>query len=196
MNKNFLLWKKQALSKLDKSTIGSIDKRIKTLCDIINKRDDMFTLSSCSGRVCILDRNTLKKDRNIWLYITHDFSNFDDIQKVFLENANSSNRVNKLEFRQESSIIHICVENLDLAINLMHIAKQSGYNQTGIIALKTKIVIELICDAQISIPIFDKKLLIDEDYLKYLVDYANKLQEISWSTINKLTAELEKDIKE
>lgn len=192
MDKNFFLWKRQALNKLDKSTIGSIDKKIESICNHINNRKDMFTLSSCSGRICILNRDKLKKDKNIWLYITHEFSNFDNIMKVLLENENSINKINKLEFRQESSIIHICVENFNLARNLMSIAKQCGFNQTGIIGLKTKIVVELICDAQISVPIYDKKLLIDENYLKYLIQYANKLQKISWNSINKLNLEFEK----
>jgi len=187
-NKNFILWKKQALSKLDKSTKGSIDEKIYNLCELINNRDDMFTLSSCSGRVCLLNRVNFSKNKNIWLYITHNFAKFNEVKDT-LEKVED---VEKIEFRQESTIIHICVRDLEVARTLMHVGKESGFNIVGIIALKTKVVVELICDAQISVPIYDKKLLIDFEYLNYLVDYANNLQKISWSAIEKLEKKMKK----
>ncbi|MCK5108013.1 MAG: hypothetical protein KAQ83_04765, partial [Nanoarchaeota archaeon] len=47
----FLNRKKVVLSKMDKSSKGSIDEKIKKICDIINEKEEYFTTSSCSGRL-------------------------------------------------------------------------------------------------------------------------------------------------
>ena len=182
--KEFELWKKQALSKLDKSSIRKIDKRILNLCNLINKRNDMFTLSSCSGRICLLNRKNFKKEKNIWLFVSHDLVNLEEIKNIILKNENENKNI--IEFRQESAILHICVNSFETARKLMSYAKESGFNQVGIIGFKKKIVIEIICDSLISVPIYDKKLLVSFNYLEYLTKIANKFQKISWKTINKL----------
>ena len=54
MNDGFSKLKEHSLSKIDKSKKNSIDKNIKSLINIINKSDDYYTTSSCSGRIVLL----------------------------------------------------------------------------------------------------------------------------------------------
>ena len=54
MKDKFLQRKKSVLSKLDKSTIGSWDKKIVKLCKKINKSENYYTTSSCAGRVALI----------------------------------------------------------------------------------------------------------------------------------------------
>lgn len=189
MDKNFKLWKKQALEKLDKSTIGGVDEKIQNLCNLINKRDDMFTLSSCSGRVCLLEREDGNKNKlkNIWLYVNHNFAKFDEINLI-LQDYTSKDKT--IEFRQESIIMHICVYDNQVARELMNIAQECGFNHTGIIANKTKIVVEIICDISIICPVFGLALLVEEDYLKYLVEKSNLNLKKGWDIIEKLKERL------
>ncbi|MCA9496723.1 MAG: hypothetical protein KC589_07275 [Nanoarchaeota archaeon] len=183
----FLHWKKQSLGKLDKSPKSSIDERVKLLCDVINQRDDMFSLSSCSGRVCLLEiSDEGKKDSN-WLIVSHDLADFLD----FYKNFDSYNGEKRIYFKQESCIMHICVKNIDIAKELIHIARESGFNHAGIISLR-KITVELICDVSISTLIYDKKKLIDEGYMKVLIKEGNKNQKLSWSAIEKLKNKITK----
>lgn len=184
MDKNFKLWKRQALEKTDKSNIGKIDKKIENLCNVINKREDMFTLSSCSGRICLLKRenNSKNKLKNIWLFVSHNLVEFDEINNI-LKNYNKKDSI---EFRQESIIMHICVYDNNVARKLMTKAQECGFNHCGIIANKTKIVVEIICDISINFPIFDNKLLISEDYLKYLIEKSNLNLKKGWDIIDKL----------
>lgn len=185
--KEFNHWKNQALTKLDKSFIGSIDKPIENLCNTINFRKDMFTLSSCSGRICIIAKNSKEKTRNCWIFTSHDKVDSNDIWNI-LENYND---YKNLEFRQESAIIHICVKTLDLARKLMDLGKICGFNQVGIIALKNKIVVELICDIQYIIPIHDgKKLHVDFKFIDYIIDKSNKNMEYSWKSIDRIEEKL------
>lgn len=189
MNKQFRLWKTQALSKLDKSSIGEIDKKIKSLCDTINEREDMFTLSSCSGRISLLKRKAnFKKCESIWLTSTHSLA---QTQEFLNSIEHFTSKETQLEFRQEASILHICVENQDLARELIILGKTCGYNQTGIIANKTKLVVELICDITLICPLLDKgKLLVSKEYIDYLIAQANTNQQENWKRIEKLQKEI------
>jgi len=54
-NNNFENTKGQCLGKRDKSFAGRIDPKAVDVCGIINKREDMFTTSSCAGR-CFMYR--------------------------------------------------------------------------------------------------------------------------------------------
>lgn len=175
MTNQFLLWKKQALLKLDKSSEGKIDEKILELCNTINKRDDMFTLSSCSGRISILNRENNSKKESIWLFKFHD-----KVKSIpILKNK-------KLEFRQEAPILHVCTKNLETANKLMSLAKESGFNQVGIIANKTKIVVELICDLIISFPFQN----IDDKFLENILEKANENLEEGWRRVEKLQQKL------
>ncbi len=181
---NFDLWKKQALSKLDKSNIGSIDERVQILCNIINQRNDMFTLSSCSGRITLQKNTNYKKIENIWEFVSHDEVSFEEISEVII------NSKNDLVFLEESVILHICVKDLELARELMHIAKSCSFNQVGIIACKTKIVVELICDVRLEVPLFNQEIKLSSQYIKKLVQRANLNLNKSWESINKLEKKL------
>lgn len=182
IEKQFDLIKKQALAKLDKSTAGQIDKKIQNLCNIINSRNDMFTLSSCSGRFSINKVNNFKKQEKCWLYSTHDLVKQENLNFLL----NDEIKENKLELRCEAMILHVCIKNFQLASNLMHQLKQAGCNQVGIIAFKSKIVVEIICDAKLITPIFEDTLLVNQNYLSILIDNSNQILKRSWEVIGNL----------
>lgn len=187
MKDQFLKNKRDILNKNDKSAIGKIDKKISDLCQEINKRDDAFTLSSCSGRICLLEVcGQNKKKQSKWLTVTHDLANSDPFWKA-LENYKGDNVV---YFKQEGAILHICLENLELAQKFIELGKISGFNKCGIITSKKKIIVELICGVNLENPIYDKKVLISIDYLNYLISCANNRQVNSWTCINKIHQEL------
>eukprot|EP00792_Barthelona_sp_PAP020_P004340 TRINITY_DN2062_c1_g2_i1.p1 TRINITY_DN2062_c1_g2~~TRINITY_DN2062_c1_g2_i1.p1 ORF type:complete len:218 (+),score=57.59 TRINITY_DN2062_c1_g2_i1:43-696(+) len=191
LERKFALWKSNALSKLDKSTIGSIDPKIRELCDSINERSDMFTLSSCSGRISLCLDHRQGKRQNIWKFVSHDLVNYEEmiesVYKLQREEEETQEEQGLLFFRQESAIVHICCSTFELARSLMHIAKSCGFNLCGIIACKTKIVVEIICDATLVVPIYEKSLLVSESYLdNYLLNIANENLQKSWNCINKL----------
>jgi tRNA wybutosine-synthesizing protein 3 len=192
---NFKLWKKQTIEKLnnfDKSYKGSIDKKILSLCNVINQYEYFFTLSSCSGRISLLKRNDNKKHENIWYYVTHELTNF----KIINNKLESYKENVDLEFRQEAPIIHIMVKNLELAHKLLHIGKISGFNQVGIISIKNKIVVELICDYNIIFPISKnslKKLDNLNPFLENIIIKANNNLEKGWINIKRLEENIKKN---
>ena len=182
---NFELWKRQALQKLDKSFKGEIDEKVTSLCNTINQRKDMFTLSSCSGRI-VLQKDTLgKKVEQIWELVSHEEVSLKEIQKTL--NKSSDNLV----FMQNSCIMHIGVETTELARSLIHTARTCGFNHAGIIASKTKIIVEIICDARIELPLFNQECELENDFLEKLLQRANANLHKSWNCIVKLEQKLQ-----
>ena len=184
---DFINFKKNVFSKMDKSSAGGIDKRIKNLCDKINQREDIFTLSSCSGRISILKNNSDGKIENIWVYTSHNTTTTQEI----LEVLNNYKGEEELYFMQEAMIMHVCVNSIELANKFINESKNCGLNQCGIISSKKKIVVEVICDARIELPLYDKELLFSEEYLERIIKKANKNQVKSWETIENLTNKLD-----
>jgi tRNA wybutosine-synthesizing protein 3 len=77
----FLQRKSDVLSKLDKSSKGGWDKHILELCEEINKSENYYTTSSCSGRiVLILDCD--EKKQGLFVKVYHDEVEFEGLKSV------------------------------------------------------------------------------------------------------------------
>jgi len=199
---SFRKYKKDFLTKKDKSKKGSVDKNVKKLVNLINSKNDYYTTSSCSGRVVLIKKPGKKQDSE-WLFVKHDKIRFDEIKKALEEGrytgeAQASSSVGvglrassaqkgrlklrnfccgdtkeQLWFRQEPLIMHICCKTLDDAKRLLNIARKI-FKRAGIISLNKKVVIEIIGTGFIYTIIADGKLIVSDDYLKVLIKEANK----------------------
>ena len=165
----FDLDKKNALSKLDKSKIGEIDKDIKPLVDLINSKENYYTTSSCSGRICLTLKSTdSKKNQTEWLLKKHDTVSFDEIKKAL-----SSYKENDLWFEQEPFILHVACRTIDDANKFLNKVRSVGLKRSGIISLK-KIIIEIIGTEEITTIIGrDGRVVADNDFLQLLIEQAN-----------------------
>ena len=94
--------KQDCLKKDDKSSIGDWDKHILNLCEKINKLENYYTLSSCSGRI-VLIKNLEKKQPGMFIFRSHEKVKFNEIKKAF-ENYNEKDG---LIFKQEQPILHV-----------------------------------------------------------------------------------------
>ena len=165
---SFELNKKNALSKIDKSKKGSIDARIKDIIDLINSLDDYYTTSSCSGRILVLEPAD-KKNKVKWLFVTHDTVSLEEVKKA-LEHAVDA------WLKKESAIFHIACKTRDAADKLLNLVRSAGFKRAGIISPK-KNLIEVIGTDQLAVPLTkNKKLLVDDTYLSYVLDIANSMQ--------------------
>ena len=162
--------KKTTLNKIDKSKKGSIDKEILGLVNKINKSKNYYTTSSCSGRIVLLSKKSGKKQEAKWLFKSH--------KKITLEEIKSALKPlpkTDVYFRFEPLILHIAAENIEYAQRLVNLARNLGFKRTGIQSTKNKIIIE-IASTEILETIIAKegKLLVDSNYLKILIQEANK----------------------
>jgi len=161
--------KKDILSKLDKSNKKAIDSDIGALVELLNSMEDYFTTSSCSGRILLIENMLGSKKEARFVFSSHSVASFSVIKNAL------SNIANDLWFKQESVIIHICCRDMGSAGRLLGIVRDLGMKRAGIISISKKIVIEVVgTESMETIIAKDGKLLVDDNYLKELVNEANK----------------------
>ena len=164
--------KLDALNKSDKSKKGCIDKEIWPLIIKINSLENYYTTSSCSGRIGLLEKRSDKKCETEWLFKSHSIVKFDEIKNA-LNNLNLSKH--DLWFRQEPAIIHVACRAIEDAQKLIDIARITGFKRSGIQATRKRILAEIGSSETIATIIAKGgKLLVEADYLKILIDEANK----------------------
>jgi len=169
------------LSKSDKSSIGSWDEKIKGLCEKINKSKNYYTTSSCAGRI-VLIKALDEKTEDVFLFRTHDKISFDELKKAL----NNIKYPGLVEFQQTTCILHVACNSLNNAQNLVNKAKIAGWKRSGIMGGKRNMV-ELHSTESISFPIMEnRKILVDDDFLKLIVRQANKKLEKTWEKIQRL----------
>lgn len=166
---DFLIQKKNFLSKPDKSGIGRIDKAIRPLLDRINRNDSFYTTSSCAGRI-VLMKETGKKQENVFVFVSHDKVRKRDIQKAL------SKRFNEIIYlKAEPCILHVACKDAESAQKIVTLARQSGWKKSGIISLKEgKVMAELVSTEALSAPVYERTILVHDNYLDVLVKECNK----------------------
>lgn len=197
----FFKRKTDVLSKSDKSHKGGLDDKIKKLCNKINSSNDYYTTSSCSGRI-VLIINQDKKEKDLFVKVYHDKISFEQLKKdlIFALKKNKNIKFKfkqdqrpsidsnlKIKFKSEPCALHVACRSLKDAQELYDKAKLAGWKRSGIIASNNRFMTELNSTEKIEFPIIqNKKILVNDEFLKIVVDEANKKLEKSWKKIERL----------
>ena len=129
-----------------------------------------------------------KKGENLFVFVSHDKIDFDELKNE-LGNALKKNK--NVKFKVEPCIIHIVCETLEDAEKIQEIGKNSGWKNCGIIGLKNNFIVELNGTERLEFPVIrNKKILVDNEFLKIAVDETNRKLEKSWERIKKLESSL------
>lgn len=183
----FNMRKMGVLKKVDKSSVGGWDARIKKLCDGINKRNNYYTTSSCSGRVLFMvDQD--KKGEGLFLRVYHDAVNFSEVKDDLIELIElSRKRKIAVKFKQEPAILHVACRDLQSAFKLYQFAQSSGWKRNGLIAWNKNIVLELSNTEKLEFPVINNgKVLVSNEFLGFCIEKSNKNLERNWEKIEKL----------
>jgi len=182
---NFEDRKKKQLEMQDNSSIGKWDAKIKKLCEKINKNENYYTTSSCAGRI-VLIKQADKKQADLFLFRSHEKVTFSQLKKE-LKNVTKLNKKDLIYFRQEQCILHVACRTLEDAQNLLDKAKQVGWKNSGIMASRDRIILEMRSTEHIEFPIINKgRVIADDKFLKILVKETNRKLEKTWDKIHKL----------
>jgi len=150
---------------------GKADEDIAELVDLINSDKGLYTTSSCAGRVCILEtpKEHVKLDSE-WLGKWHRKVTLQD-----LEGALKKHTKNVAFLQSECPILHVVARDLKSAENILFAAQNCGFKRSGIQAINPERVLVEICSTEsLEVPLAEGgKRLVDNEYLKYLVDIAN-----------------------
>jgi tRNA wybutosine-synthesizing protein 3 len=169
--------KQDMLSKKDKSTIGGWDEKIVELCEKINSLENYYTTSSCSGRVALI--KDIEGERgDLFVKVWHDEISLEDLSGIGEK---------EVKFKQESPIIHVCCKDLENAESLLEKAREIGWKRSGIISTGKGFICELVSTEKIEFPfIKDGKVLVDDEFLKVVVEKANNNLKKGWDKIRRL----------
>jgi tRNA wybutosine-synthesizing protein 3 len=174
--------KKDVLKKADKSFIGSWDKKIVDLCNEINESDNFYTTSSCAGRIVLMIDED-KKGKGLFLKSWHDEISFEELKKelnLFLDEGSA-------KFKLEPPIIHVACRDLKSASEFLEFAKHAGFRRCGINTISNNIVLELNSTERLEFPVINnKEILVDDKFLKIIVDKSNFLLNRGWKKIENL----------
>lgn len=185
---NFDNEKKQCMQKLvkfDNSKKGHIDKDILPLVKKINSHPDYYTTSSCAGRIMVIKPSEVKHKAE-WVFSSHDYPSYEDIIKNLdnLPKARETQSVSvpqkseisgeTLWLRMEPPILHIACRTMDSADELLKKANAAGFRRPSILGFKKRIIVEIMIPSKMDVPISKyNKLLIDETYLRFLIQEAS-----------------------
>jgi tRNA wybutosine-synthesizing protein 3 len=180
----FLQRKAAVLSKLDKSSIGEWDKRIKGLCEKINKLPYFYTTSSCSGRIILMIQQE-KKENDLFLKTWHDKISFNELKSALDELCKLKKKIVKFKF--EPPIIHVACRELKNATQILEKAKYLGFKRSSILTCDRNIVVELNTSERLEFPIINNgKILVDDEFLKLVVKTSHQKLESGWRKIESL----------
>lgn len=183
---HFEFRKKNQLSKSDKSLKQSWDSKIIELCEKINRLDNCYTTSSCSGRIMLIVDCSEKRD-DLFVNVWHETVSIEQLNKA-LSNIKSEELI---YFKQEPCILHIACKNLEDAQKIHDIAKISGWKRCGIISSNKRFVVEINATGRLEFPIFDRgSLLVDDSFLELVLSESNKKLKSSWGCIEKMEKNL------
>ena len=178
--------KKDILNREDKSSIGKVDERIRDLCEEINKTENYYTTSSCSGRIILMiDQN--KKEEGLFIKIWHEEITFEELKEE-LEKIKGRKRIN-VKFKVEPCIIHIACRDIESAKKLLEIGRDAGWKKNSIIGIdknNKRFIVELCGTERLEFPIYDGKILVDDNFLEIIVTKSEEKMKKSWEKIKNL----------
>jgi tRNA wybutosine-synthesizing protein 3 len=193
MKSKFSMQREKALKQLSDARLeGKADEDIADLVDLINSNEGLYTTSSCAGRICVLE--TPKKHDKLeseWLGKWHKEVTLRDVK-----NALKKHKKHVAYLQSECPILHVVARNTEAAEKLLFVSQQSGFKRSGIQAINPDRVLLEICSTEtMEVPLAeDGKILIDDDYLSYVVNIANVKFDSGREKLARLQRGLEHDL--
>eukprot|EP00090_Calanus_glacialis_P018808 TRINITY_DN29130_c0_g1_i1.p1 TRINITY_DN29130_c0_g1~~TRINITY_DN29130_c0_g1_i1.p1 ORF type:complete len:243 (-),score=60.16 TRINITY_DN29130_c0_g1_i1:32-760(-) len=169
--------KSSCLEGLDLSRKGSIDAPLLELANYINKHSDMFTLSSCSGRIVILRESLssekIRKAGCEWITVSHTELDPSVGFEAFRTRSKNSGCV-VLKF--EPFVLHVQCRSMAEAKQVHTAASESGFRNSGLSVGKAgKIVAAVRSTHGLEVPLTDDEGndLVSKEYVEYVIKKSN-----------------------
>ncbi len=154
-------WNRFREKVLERYRKAEIDAEIRNVLDTINSSRSFVTLSSCAGRIVVMDMpNFGDKKNSVFLGKWHRFPKFEEVKRSVVKGRLQT------WFMMHPPIIHIACKDMDRALELLEIAKKSGFRRSGIISQK-KFAIEIASQERVEMLVAEKgEVLVDDKALK------------------------------
>jgi len=169
------------------------DRQIIPLCKFVSKTKHYFTSSSCAGRIILLQ---LPKDENKLGAFFHRKWHRKVREKELWQGIKADTR-GELWFKLDPFILHIGADSLENAKKVLSHIKKAGIRRGGIMVAKPgKFLIEMQGSQGISFPVKKgKTVLVEEYYLKYVLERANQKLEKNYELLKRLEIVLREELE-
>jgi len=169
------------------------DKEMVSLCKFVASTKNFFTSSCCAGRILLiqLPKGESKKDASFhrrW----HRQVSLKEVKEALEEET-----VGEIWMKVEPFILHIGSNTLENAREILKVMGKAGVKRGGIIVAKEgKFLVELQGTQEMSVPLkHGERILVQEDYLKWLVKKANHKMKRNGEMRKRLEKECRKSLK-
>ncbi|AIU69092.1 hypothetical protein TEU_01365 [Thermococcus eurythermalis] len=151
---------------------GKVDEDIIDLLLLINSIRGVYTTSSCSGRIGIIEEPALgAKPLSRWLIKEHHPIEFEEA-KAALKNAEKG----LIFLKSQPPIFHVIAEDLERAKKLHELGLASGFKYTTFKVISKRYLVEINATEYLTAPLGrDGKVLVSDDYLRFALEIGNSM---------------------
>ncbi|AEH07292.1 tRNA(Phe) 7-((3-amino-3-carboxypropyl)-4-demethylwyosine(37)-N(4))-methyltransferase Taw3 [Methanothermococcus okinawensis] len=184
--------KKRTMEKLNEAIKNNlVDEGVMFIVNKINEMDNYYTTSSCIGRCGIMEfpKNKNPKIYSKWLGKWHHYAN----EKELFEALNKRSKdFENMVFVMNSPILHVASKDIYYAKKLLELAIHNGLKASSIKSITDRrIIVEILSTYKMDVPIgINGELIVNDDYLKILLDVGNKKLEKSRRCLNRFYKKL------
>lgn len=173
-----------------KRSIRQIDPEILPLLNLINSSPDFVTLSSCSGRIAVMDMPDFgNKAESVFLGKWHGRAELEEVWDA----VSKGRRVTW--FMMHPPIIHVACKNAQMAEDFMNAARRAGFRRAGIISSWRNIVEVFSPERMELVVALNGKPVVSKDLLKIQLEFATEKLKRSRTRLLRLENELERLLK-
>ncbi|CAI1492887.1 tRNA(Phe) 7-((3-amino-3-carboxypropyl)-4-demethylwyosine(37)-N(4))-methyltransferase 2 [Thermococcus nautili] len=168
---------------------GKVDEDIIDLLLLINSIRGIYTTSSCSGRIGIIEEPALgAKPLSRWLIKVHREMTFPEAKKA-LKKAKEG----LIFLKSQPPIFHVVAEDLEKAKRLHELGLASGFKYTTFKVISNRYLVEINATEYLTAPLGrDGKILVSDDYLRFALEIGNSMLRRSKGRLPRLMKNFEK----
>ena len=160
-----------------------VDEDIIGLLLLINSIKGIYTTSSCSGRIGIIEEPALgAKPLSRWLIKVHREMTFEEAEEA-LKKAEKG----LIFLKSQPPIFHVVAEDLNRAKKVHEIGLASGFKYTTFKVVSNRYLIEINATEYLTAPLGrDGRILVNDDYLRFAVEIGNSMLRRSKNRLSRL----------
>jgi tRNA wybutosine-synthesizing protein 3 len=174
-------FRKRLMHDLD---IGYLDRDILDVLQKIFDFPEYFTLSSCSGRISLVDAvMPWERDESTVIFKKHSPITVEELRHLMRQKA-----VRTMWLVVTGPIIHVSSRSLSDALRIIEVARKAGMKHSGIISSSKKgVVAELVSGVHVSAPLKrGADVLVADRFIPVIASIANKALLAGKDRLNRL----------
>ena len=182
-------WKEEMLSRLKRDIdVGYLDEDIKDVLLRFFQNEHAFTISSCSGRITLIDGpQPWDRKNSTIVFKKHEPISPEEIRDMLTQKV-----LHKLWLVVTGPIIHVCTDSLREALRLLRIAREAGMKHSGILSMsKRGIIVELRTGVRLAILLkVSDYVVVDDNKLHIIAKAVNEALLEGKERLNRLRIKL------